>query len=191
MSPKKYREATILNAQSIGLPTAIQELLIISRREMQLARKCVLYLRKSITQSATVNANCSENINDIKYNNPVWIPYAEILGNTLPAEKGTEMRINRRLLLLLRIIALAKADLRYQVIFANQTLTIAAIEDLTEALYIMQNSTGLPPYKIKFFNEVFYPLYQKKVEAKFREEQAIANNVTCRSHIRSRGEHII
>jgi hypothetical protein len=172
MSPKKYREATILNAQSIGLPTAIQESLIISRKEMQLARKCILYLRESINQSATVNANYSENTNDIKYDNPVWIPYAEILGNTLPADKGTEMRINRRLLLLLRIIALAKADLRYQVIFANQVLTIAAVEDLTEALYIMQNSTGLPPYKVKFFNEIFYPLYRKKLEEKLRNENA-------------------
>jgi hypothetical protein len=147
MSPKKYREATILNAQLIGLPTAMQESLILSRREIELARKCVLYLREFINQSATVNTNCSKDINDIKYDNPVWIPYAEILGKTLPAERGTEMRINRRLLLLVRIIALARADLRYQIIFDNHILTIAAVEDLTEALYIMQNSTGLPPIK--------------------------------------------
>jgi hypothetical protein len=171
MSTKKYREANILNAQLIGLPTAIQESLILSTREIELARKCVLYLRKSITQSVTLHTNCSEDTNDIKYVNPVWIPYAEILGKTLPADKGTEMRINKRLLLLLRIIALVKSNLRYQVIFANQTLTIAAIEDLTESLYIMQNSTGLPPYKIEFFNEIFYPLYQKMLEEKLKEEQ--------------------
>jgi len=171
MSPKKYREANILNAQMIGLPIAIQESLILSRRESQLARKCILYLRETITQSVTLYTNYSEDTNNIKYNNPVWVPYAEILGNTLPADKGTEMRINRRLLLLVRIIALANADLRYQVIFDNQILTIAAVEDLTEALYIMQNSTGLPPYKIKFFNEIFYPLYQKKLEEKLKEQR--------------------
>ena len=93
-----------------------------------------------------------ESDREFRYNNPVWIPYEEILGNTLPADKGAEMRINRRLMLLLIIIALAKSDSRYQVIFDNQTLTIAAVEDLSEALYIMQNSTGLPPYKVKFFN---------------------------------------
>lgn len=53
----------------------------------------------------------------------------------------------------------------------NQTLTIASVEDLTEALYIMQNSSGVPPYKVKFFNEYIYPLYQKKLEEKLREEQ--------------------
>jgi hypothetical protein len=178
MSTKKYREANILTAQLIGLPTAIQESRIVSRREVELARKCVLYLRESITQSVTLHINCSEDTNDIKYANPVWIPYAEILGKTLPADKGTEMRINKRLLLLLRIIALVKSNHRYQVIFANQTLTIAAIEDLTESLYIMQNSTGLPPYKFEFFNEIFYPLYQKKLEEKLKEEREdIASSV--------------
>src|SRR5262249_30187103 len=82
-------------------------------------------------------------------------------------------RINKRLLSLLKIIALVKANLRFQVSFANQILTIASIEDLTEALYIMQNSTGLPPYKIRFFNEIFYPLYQKKVEEENEQESAI------------------
>jgi hypothetical protein len=37
----------------------------------------------------------------------------------------------------------------------------------------MQNSSGLPPYKVKFFNEIFYPLYQKKL----RDEDAAANVV--------------
>src|SRR5215469_11070492 len=57
--------------------------------------------------------------------------------------------------------------------FANQILTIASVEDLTEALYIMQNSTGLPPYKIRFFDEIFYPLYQKKIEEENERESAI------------------
>jgi hypothetical protein len=63
MSQKKYREATMLNAQLVGLPTAMQESLIVSRREMELARKCVLYLRESITQSVTLHTNYSENTN--------------------------------------------------------------------------------------------------------------------------------
>jgi len=50
---------------------------------------------------------------------------------------------------------------------------IASVEDLTEALHIMQNSTGLPPYKIRFFNEKFYPLYQKKVEEEKEQESTI------------------
>ena len=171
MSPRKYREANVLNAQLLGIPSAIQESLIRSKREMDIAKKCVQYLKGQIETATVPLSSVSEK--EFRYNNPVWIPYADILGQTLPANKGTEMRINKRLLSLLKIIALVKANLRFQVNFANQILTIASVEDLTEALYIMQNSTGLPPYKIRFFNEIFYPLYQKKVEEENEQESAV------------------
>jgi hypothetical protein len=135
---------------------------------MDLAKKCVKYLKAQI-EKATVPLSEKE----FRYNNPVWIPYSEILGETLPANKGTEMRINKRLLSLLKIIALVKADLRFQVNFDNQILTIASVEDLTEALYILQNSAGLPPYKIRFFNEIFCPLYQKKVEEENEQKSTV------------------
>lgn len=179
MSSKKYRGSTILSAQQIGLPTAIQELLIRSKREVDLARKCMLYLKNSITEATTLQRqerNPSES-HDFIYKNPVWIPYQEILGATLPSEKGTDMRTNRHLHLLLRIIALAKTNQQYQVIFDNQTLTVAAPEDLTEALYITQNSSGLPPYKAKFFNEIFYPLYKKKLNEKLREQEQFRKDI--------------
>ena len=171
MSPRKYREANVLNAQLLGIPSAIQESLIRSKREMDLAKKCVQYLKGQIELATVPLSSVSEK--EFRYNNPVWIPYAHILGQTLPANKGTEMRINKRLLSLLKIIALVKANLRFQVSFANQILTIASVEDLTEALYRMQNSTGLPPYKIRFFNEIFYPLYQKNVEEENEQESVV------------------
>jgi hypothetical protein len=172
MTPMKYRESTILSAQQIGLPTAMQEASIRSRKEMDIARKCLVYLKNSIARAATEERKegISENY-EIAYNNPVWIPYYAILGTTLPAEKGTEMRTNRRLLSLIRIIALTKANQRYQLVFDNQILTVAAPEDLTEALYIMQNSSGLPPYKVKFFNEILYPAYKRKLEERLQEQK--------------------
>ena len=41
MSIRKYREATVLNAQLLGIPSAIQESLLRSKREEELAKKCV------------------------------------------------------------------------------------------------------------------------------------------------------
>jgi hypothetical protein len=113
----------------------------------------------------------------LNYDNRTWIPYTQILGNTLPDDKGTEMRTNRRLLLLIRIISLAKGDLRFQVILHNQTLTIANVEDLTEALHIIQNSDGLPPYKVKFFTDILYPLYERKVEEEKSTQERPLNEV--------------
>jgi hypothetical protein len=111
MSARKYREANVLNAQLLGIPSAIQESLIRSKGEMDLAKKCVQYLKDQI-ETATVSLS-SVSEKEFRYNNPVWIRYADILGQTLPANKGTEMRINKRLLSLLKIIALVKANLRF------------------------------------------------------------------------------
>jgi hypothetical protein len=96
MSPRKYREANVLNAQLLGIPSAIQESLIRSKREMDLAKKCVQYLKAQIESATVPLSSVSEK--EFRFNNPVWIPYTEILGETLPANRGTEMRINRRLL---------------------------------------------------------------------------------------------
>ena len=123
-----------------------------------------LYLKHSINEAVTANDSNSSSLIKLNYDNRPWIPYTEILGNTLPDDKGIEMRTNRRLLLLIRIISLAKGDLRFQVILHNQTLTIANVEDLTEALHIIQNSDGLPPYKVKFFTDILCPLHERKVE---------------------------
>jgi len=71
------------------------------------------------------------------------------------------MRINIRLILLLRIIALIKVDLNIRLFLLTRVLTISDLEDLTKALHIVQNSIGPPPYIVKFFNEIFYPLYER------------------------------
>ena len=177
MSSQKYRQANILNAMSIGLPTSLQELLIISKKEAELAKKCVQYLKHSINEAVTANDSNSSSLIKLNYDNRTWIPYTEILGNTLPDDKGTEMRTNRRLLLLIRIISLAKGDLRFQVILHNQTLTIANVEDLTEALHIIQNSDGLPPYKVKFFTDILCPLHERKVEEEKCTQERPLNEV--------------
>ena len=56
MSTKKYRAANILNARQLGLPTAIQEILIRSRKEVELARKCILYLKDTITEATIIQS---------------------------------------------------------------------------------------------------------------------------------------
>jgi hypothetical protein len=132
MSPRKYREATVLNAQQLGIPSAIQESMIRSEMEMELAKKCVQYLKAQIESSTVPLSSVSEK--EIRCNNPVWIPYVEILGETLPANRGTEMRINKRLLSLLKIIAIVKANLRFQVNFANQPSSSA-----TDYLFLIRN----------------------------------------------------
>ena len=41
---------------------------------------------------------------------------------------------------------------------------IANLEDLREVLLITQNFDGLPKFKVDFFDEIFYPCFEKKTK---------------------------
>jgi hypothetical protein len=97
-------------------------------------------------------------------NDPVWIPFLEILAEALPAEKGPDNRITKRIFSFLEIIALAKSHLRKKLILGSETQAIATLEDLSQVLYITQNLSGMPSYKLKFFKDYFVPLVESKSE---------------------------
>jgi hypothetical protein len=151
MNPEKYRESNLLIAQRKGLPRLIQQRVIVSDEEISLAKLCILNLKQQIR-------NYSSN------NNPVWIPFLEILAEALPAEKGPDNRITKRIFSFLEIIVLAKSHLRKKLILGSETQAIAALEDLSQVLYITQNVSGMPSYKLKFFKDYFVPLVESKPE---------------------------
>jgi hypothetical protein len=182
MSFEKYVESNFLTAQTMSLPYDIQQKVIVSDEEIELAKKCVLYIKQQILQLS----RCEDEERKKKYNvdilsrkksNPVWIPYGTILGEVFPAEKGPDMRIFQRLSSLLNIIPLAKVDSRQKLIYGNEELVIANLEDLGEVLHITQNISGIPEYKIKFYREVFLPLFRsknKREEKNGKEEKIVA-----------------
>jgi hypothetical protein len=151
MNPVKYKESNLLIAQRKGLPRLIQQQVIISDEEIRLAKLCILKLKQ---QMRNYNSN----------NNPVWIPFLEILAEALPAEKGPDNRITKRIFSFLEMIVLAKSHLRKKLILGSETQAIAALEDLSQVLYITQNISGIPTYKLKFFKDYFVPLFKTKSE---------------------------
>jgi hypothetical protein len=76
MIPQKYLEGNILIAQRMGLPKLMQESLIVSNSDVELAKKCVFYLIQQMNKFATSTTNPS----------PVWIPFGEILAQILPSD---------------------------------------------------------------------------------------------------------
>jgi nitrite reductase/ring-hydroxylating ferredoxin subunit len=151
MNSEKYRESNLLIAQRKGLPRLIQQQVIVSDEDIRLAKLCILNLKQQIQ-------NYSSN------NNPVWIPFLEILAEALPAEKGPDNRITKRIFSFLEIIVLAKSHLRKKLILGSETQAIAALVDLSQVLYITQNVSGMPSYKLKFFKDYFVPLVESKPE---------------------------
>jgi hypothetical protein len=83
MSIEKYQESNFLTAQTMSLPYDIQQKVIISDEEIELAKNCVLYIKQQILQLSRCEDEERKKYNvDIvsrQKSNPVWIPYGTIL----------------------------------------------------------------------------------------------------------------
>jgi hypothetical protein len=148
MVKPKYQAGNKLIAQKKGLPKGVKPQIIISDEDKELGKKCFLYLKHQIQQYTSTT------------DSPVWIPFGERLAEILPADKGQDNRAANRFFTILNMVALAKAHLRHKLIFDDEELVIATLEDLRETLHIMQNVTGMPPHKLKFYQQYILPLYQ-------------------------------
>lgn len=147
MIPKKYEESNSLTAQRKSFPSFIQQQIIISNKDIDLAKQCLLYLTRQLRD------------NHIQ----VWIPYGEILAEALKAEKGTDSRETKRIFSFLNVIPLVKADLRPRLVIIDMVnMTIATLEDLNEALSITQNYARIPTNKMDFFSYDLYATYKEK-----------------------------
>jgi hypothetical protein len=150
MVKPKYQAGNKLIAQRKGLPKGVKQQIIISDTDKELGKQCFLYLKHQIKQYTSTT------------DSPVWIPYGERLAEILPAERGQDNRAANRFFTMLNIIALSKAQLRHRLIFDDEELIIATLDDLREALHVMQNMSGLPPHKLRFYQEYILPLYRSK-----------------------------
>jgi hypothetical protein len=148
MIAKKYEESNQLIAQTRGLPSIIQDQLIVSDSERETAKQCVLYLKQQLSLSK----------------NEVWIPYGGILGEALKAEKGTDVRNTKRIFSLLNTIPLVKSDNRPKLSLKGEISVVSILDDLSEVLAITQNLNGIPVYKMKFFQEIFQHVFKSKTE---------------------------
>jgi hypothetical protein len=158
MTEEKVHDGNLLIGQRKGLPNAIQQKLIVSDKDKQLAKKAVSYLKSWINRLSIVNHA------DHYHPNIVWIPYYEILANALPHNRGTDNRAANRIFSFLNIVALTKVFHRPNLLYGKERLVIAQLEDLGEVLHITQkNISGIPSYKVDFYTDYFTPLYQSKI----------------------------
>jgi hypothetical protein len=157
MIPQKYQESTKLIALRKGLPNLIQQQTIISDNEINLAKQCILLIKQKINDLRIKINNTNGKIS-------VWIPYAQLLQKELPANKGTDVRLVKRIFSLLNIVPIVKLNLRNLLVLENEISIIADLQDLREVLSITQSVEGIPQYKIDFINNIFYPLYNSKTK---------------------------
>ncbi len=152
MVKQKYQAGNRLIAQKKGLPNALKQKWIISDIEKELGKQCFLYVKHQIQQATATT------------DSPVWVPYTMLLADILPADKGQDNRAANRFFSMLNIVTLSKAHLRHRLILGDEDMVISTLEDLREALHIMQNMTGVPLHKLRFYEQYILPLYKSKKE---------------------------
>jgi hypothetical protein len=180
--PEKYRDGNMLIAQQMSLPKSIQNELIRSRRDLELAEKAATYLSDQIRRYSPQDPDADTQ--------GVFIPYDGILGAILKGEKGVDNRINKRVFSFLRMIALARAHLRYKLYYGHEKLVIADLnEDLHEVLHITQGLVGIPPDKLKEYKNVLLPAYDEKRGpdrnkdgSKVEDIKAVTTKDCCKKH---------
>ncbi len=147
MIKQKYQDSNILIAQKKGLPALVQEQLIVSNEDLKVTMECVSILKKQLLMN---------------HDNTVWIPYGSILSQSLPSEKGPDVRITNRIFSLLNLITKINATNRPKLVFGSETLAVSLLSDLEEVLKLTHNLNGIPSYKIEFFTNIFIPLFLSK-----------------------------
>jgi hypothetical protein len=155
MVAKKYKESTKLISTKYGEPNLIQQQTVISNNDIEIAKQCLLLIKQKIDNLRLKNNNGKISL---------WIPYAELLEKELPSNKGTDVRLQKRIFSLLRIVPIIKFNLRKLLVLGGETSVIADLKDLKEVLSITQNFDGIPKFKIEFFNNIFYPCFARKTE---------------------------
>ena len=79
-----------------------------------------------------------------------------------PSDRGQDNRAFNRFATMLNTIALCKAHLRYKVVYDDEELVIPSLNDLQETLHVLQNMSGLPPHKLKFYKEYVLALWEER-----------------------------
>lgn len=159
MIQQKYRESNELISRTKGLPNLIQQQLIISDREIEIAKSCVIIIKDTINQSKVQSHTGKISL---------WIPYYELLRQLLPANKGTDVRFTKRLFALLNIVPIVNNSSRMVMLMEGERSIIANIEDLKEVLTISHNIDGIPKHKVDFFNNIFLDLFKQKTQPDFK-----------------------
>jgi hypothetical protein len=169
MIKQKYEESNLLIAQRKGLPKSIQQQIIISDKDKEIAQTGILHIKEKIKNNAILLSS-SSTLEQCNYESvSVWIPYTEILASALPSDKGTDVRVAKRIFSFLELLALIKSESRFKLLYGPELLIVASIEDLAEVLYLTQDLNGIPPYKMQFFENVFIPLFNSKDTANEKE----------------------
>jgi hypothetical protein len=174
MTSEKYKDSIHLKGARFGLPSFAYEATVISEKEKEKAMEVIRGLKDKILSATENNKPNSAN---------VFIPFLELIEKSLPNSKAPDITAADRLFHYLTILPLANIDKRPRLITKAKgdlllhTCPFALFEDLREAVYLLENSEGVRPYVLEWFNQVFLTAFNEKTEPSTKnniEEESIS-----------------
>lgn len=146
MSAEKIKKAVSLTSAWYGLPDALYQRMVVSQTEKNEARKFINELREEILEAT---AACRPGKNN------VYIPFRETIEQSLPTSETLDMTVANRFFAWLSLLPVVKTRSRPQLVLGNETCTMATFDDLREALVLVEYASGLRPYVLQWFNDIF------------------------------------
>jgi len=151
-SVTKYKEANRYTALKMGLPSWGSEVYHNSNDE-----KWTKWHVKQFKK--TLNDLCKDG-------NPVLNPFSLILADKFPSSQGDFMRHFTRLCSFITLETILNADSSpvYELCLGDVThrSIVTTIDDIDQACKILGDISSISPEKLKFYKEVFCPLYGRK-----------------------------
>jgi hypothetical protein len=182
MDTTKYEAAIDLTVDTLGIPEFMYQAKILEQEDFDKCKALILQIKSKMLEMVS-------RIRPDK-NQRVFVPFADAVKGSLPKTKAFDMTTGNRLmgfLSLLPIINIARRP-RFVTLSPTETETekvpieitpIALFEDLQESVSVMENSSGLRPYQIEWYEKVFLPVFNNKTmpDSKLVKNQVVAENI--------------
>ena len=168
MSKEKYEQAVDLICDKYGLPDFAYQAKIVKDSDKEKVKEIIDGIKERILDV------CDNRIGPGKNN--VVIPFQELLKKSLPKDKAFDMTTAIRFASFLSLLSFINIDKRPRLIVRKegdlilQTIPFALFEDLKEAIFLMEYASGVRPYQLEWYNDIFLEAYNAKTEPDFKNK---------------------
>jgi hypothetical protein len=192
----KYNEAADLIAKKYSVPDYVYQETIVSEEETE---KAGLIANKILTDIQKLNEYTKPSKNN------VIIPFYETVRKSLNIVKGLDMTSTARIFGCLSLLPIIKSYRRPKLVIEYPTIErngvpmkepdlvipIATFDDLQETLYLMENSTGVRPFIMEWFEKVFMAAFKSKTgpDSKTRGKETVEESMIALTSESLREKH--
>lgn len=180
MDTSKYDAAIDLIVDSFGIPEFMYQAKVLQQNDIDKCKELILEIRSKMLEMVS-------KVRPDKYQR-VFVPFGDAIKSSVPKTKGFDMTTGNRLMSFLSLLPIMNVDRRPRLVtFApdenekvpKEITPVALFEDLQESIFLMENSSGLRPYQIEWYEKVFLPAFNDKTMADSRmvKNQLVSENI--------------